>query len=51
MLNYLLDLKSALDSISTKGNDTIIMGRCLESLNYQIENLKQQGQQKQIEEE
>lgn len=46
MLKYLEDLKQALESIATKGTDTVVMGRCLESLNYQIAVLQQEEQNK-----
>lgn len=41
MLEYLKDLKSALETIFTKGTDTLVMSRCLESLAYQIQILSQ----------
>lgn len=50
MLEYLKDLKSALETIFTKGTDTLVMSRCLESLAYQIQNLIQEESNQQQEE-
>lgn len=39
---FLTDLRSALYTISTTGRDTMIMGRCLESLDQFIIEKKQE---------
>lgn len=41
-LQFLTDLRSALYTISTIGRDTMIMGRCLESLDQFIINKQEE---------
>lgn len=46
-LQFLADLRQALYTISTSGRDTMIMGRCLESLDqFIIDKEKEQNAKK-----